>query len=103
MKRVKKGDKVRVIAGKERGKEGTILGFTHKGDRVLVEGLNIIKRHMRPTQAQPQGGIVEKEAGIHISNVMPLGPSGRPTRVQYRVNEDGKKVRYSAQFDETLD
>ena len=102
MNRIKKGDNVRVIAGKEKGREGTILGFSHNGDRVLVEGLNIVKRHTRPTSTNPQGGIVEKEAGIHVSNVMPLTPSGEATRVQFRV-EDGQKVRYSTKHDETLD
>jgi large subunit ribosomal protein L24 len=103
MQRLRKGDNVRVIAGKEKGKEGKILGFTHNNDRVLVEGLNIIKRHTRPTTAQPQGGIVEKEAGIHVSNVQPLTPGGRTTRVQYRLNEEGRKIRYSARHDEALD
>ena len=102
MKRIKKGDNVRVIAGKEKGREGKILGFSNSGERVLVEGLNIVKRHSRPTSTNPQGGIVEKEAGIHVSNVMPLTPGGAATRVQYRV-EDGQKVRYSAKHDEALD
>ena len=103
MKRIKKGDTVRVNAGKERGKEGKVLGFTHKGERVLVENLNIVKRHTRPTQTNPSGGIVEKEAGIHISNVMPLTSGGVPTRIQYRLDEDGKKARYSVKHDEYLD
>jgi len=103
MNRLRKGDSVKVISGKERGKEGKVLGFTHDGDRVLVEGLNIVKRHSRPTQASPQGGIVEKEAGIHASNVMLLSESGRTTRVGYRTNEEGQKVRYSRRFEENLD
>ena len=103
MNRLRKGDSVKVISGKERGKEGKVLGFTHDGDRVLVEGLNIVKRHSRPTQASPQGGIVEKEAGIHASNVMLLSESGRTTRVGYRTNEEGQKVRYSLRSGEDLD
>lgn len=103
MQRIRKGDKVRVIAGKEKGKEGEVIGFTNEGLRVLVEKLNIVKRHTRPTQANQAGGIIEKEAGIEISNLMPLTPSGKPTRVQFRVNADGKKVRYSAKHDEYLD
>jgi len=103
MNLLRKGDSVKVISGKERGKEGKVLGFTHDGDRVLVEGLNIVKRHSRPTQASPQGGIVEKEAGIHASNVMLLSESGRTTRVGYRTNEEGQKVRYSRRFEENLD
>ena len=102
MNRIKKGDNVRVIAGKDKGREGKILGFSNNGERVLVEGLNIVKRHTKPTTASPQGGIVEKEAGIHVSNVMPLTPSGEPTRVQFKT-DDGQKVRYSAKHDETLD
>ena len=103
MKRIKKGDTVRVLAGKDKGKDGKVLGFTHDGNRVLVENLNIIKRHTRPSQANQQGGIVEREAGIHISNVMPLAPSGAPTRVQFVLDESGKKVRYSPKYEEYLD
>jgi large subunit ribosomal protein L24 len=103
MNRLRKGDSVKVLSGRERGKEGKILGFTHDGDRVLVEGLNIVKRHSRPTSANPQGGIIEKEAGIHASNVMPLTESGRATRVSYRTNEEGQKVRYSVRYDEALE
>ncbi|PIE65910.1 MAG: 50S ribosomal protein L24 [Deltaproteobacteria bacterium] len=103
MKRIKKGDTVRVIAGKERGKEGTVLAFSHKGKRALVEKLNMVKRHTRPTATNQAGGIIEKEAGIDLSNLMPLTPSGKPTRVQFRVNEDGDKVRYSKKYDEYLD
>jgi len=103
MNRIKKGDMVRVIAGKEKGKEGKVLGFSHKGDRAIVEKLNMVKRHTRPTQTNQAGGIIEKEAGIELSNLMPLTPSGKPTRVQFRVNEDGHKVRYSSKYDEYLD
>lgn len=103
MQRVKKDDQVRVISGRARGREGRVLGFTHGGDRVLVEGLNLVKKHQRPTQSNPRGGIVEKEAGIDVSNVMPLTPSGRPTRVQFRLDEDGRKKRYSKRYDEYLD
>ena len=103
MNRLRKGDNVKIVSGKERGKEGKILGFTHDGNRVLVEGLNIVKRHSRPTQAAPQGGIVEKEAGIHVSNVMLLTDEGRTTRIGYRSNEEGQKVRYSLRSGEDLD
>lgn len=103
MNRLRKGDSVKVLSGRERGKEGKILGFSHDGNRVLVEGLNIVKRHSRPTSGNPQGGIIEKEAGIHVSNVMPLTESGRATRVSYRTNEEGQKVRYSVRHDEELD
>jgi large subunit ribosomal protein L24 len=103
MQRIRKGDKVRVIAGKEKGKEGEVIGFTHDGERALVEKLNIVKRHTRPTQANQAGGIIEKEAGIHVSNLQPLTPSGKPTRVQFRENAEGDKVRFSAKHNEYLD
>ncbi|MFI3210113.1 MAG: 50S ribosomal protein L24 [Peptostreptococcaceae bacterium] len=93
--RVKKGDTVVVIAGKDKGKKGTIVKVMPKTNRVLVEGVNIITKHQKPTAINPQGGIVNKEASIHISNVMPLDPeTGKGTRVRYEVKE-GKKVRVS--------
>jgi large subunit ribosomal protein L24 len=100
---VKKGDKVMVISGKEKGKTGTIIAAFPKTDRVLVEGLNLVKKHMKPNQANPQGGIVSQEASIHVSNVMLIDPkSGEPTRVSYKV-EDGKKVRVAKKSGETID
>jgi large subunit ribosomal protein L24 len=91
---VKKGDKVQVISGKDKGKQGVILASFPKNNRVLVEGVNIIKKHSKPTQANPQGGIIEKEAPIHVSNVMALDPkTGVPTRVGYQL-VDGKKSTY---------
>ena len=93
--RVKKGDTVVVIAGKDKGKKGTVLKVMPKTNRVLVEGVNMITKHQKPTAVNPQGGIVTKEASIHISNVMPLDPeTGKGTRVRYEVRE-GKKVRVS--------
>ena len=90
---VKKGDRVMVISGKDKGKTGVILTAYPKKDRVLVEGVNIIKKHIKPNQANPQGGIVSQEAAIHVSNVMLIDPkTGEPTRVGYKV-EDGKKVK----------
>ncbi|WP_033542789.1 50S ribosomal protein L24 [Planococcus sp. CAU13] len=90
---VKKGDTVKVISGKDKGKTGVVLTAIPKKDRVIVEGINIIKKHTKPNQANPQGGIVSQEAAIHVSNVMLLDPkSGEPTRVGYKI-EDGKKVR----------
>ncbi len=81
MNRIKKGDNVQVIAGKERGKQGKVLGFTHDGQRVLVETLNIVKRHTRPTQTIPQGGIVEKEAGYpHLQRAAPHPERAAHTR-----------------------
>ncbi|PZX03606.1 large subunit ribosomal protein L24 [Psychrobacillus insolitus] len=99
---VKKGDKVMVIAGKDKGKTGVILTSFPKKDRVLVEGVNIIKKHMKPNQANPQGGIVSQEAAIHVSNVMLIDPkTGEPTRVGYKV-EDGKKVRVAKKSGEVI-
>lgn len=100
---VKKGDKVVVISGKDKGKQGTILEAYPKKNRVLVEGVNIVKKHAKPSQANPQGGIISREAAIHVSNVMPLDPkSGKPTRVGYKI-ENGKKVRVAKISGETLD
>jgi len=93
--RVKKGDTVVVIAGKDKGKKGTVVKVMPKANRVLVEGVNMITKHQKPTAMNPQGGIVNKEASIHISNVMPLDPeTGKGTRVRYEVKE-GKKARVS--------
>lgn len=100
---VKKGDKVQVISGKDKGKQGVILEAFPKKERVLVEGVNIVKKHAKPSQANPQGGILEMEAAIHVSNVMPLDPkTNEPTRVGYKV-EDGKKVRIAKKSGEALD
>ena len=100
---VKKGDTVKVISGKDKGKTGVVLTALPKKDRVLVEGVNIVKKHTKPNQANPQGGIVSQEAAIHVSNVMLIDPkSGEPTRVGYKV-EDGKKVRVAKKSGEKLD
>ena len=100
---VKKGDKVKVISGKDRGKEGTILEAYPKKDRVLVEGINMVKKHAKPSQENPQGGILELEASIHVSNVMPIdSKSGEPTRVGYE-ERDGKKVRIAKKSGEAVD
>ena len=90
---VKTGDTVIVIAGKEKGKKGKIIALSEK-DRVVVEGLNLVKRHTKPSQNNPQGGIITKEAAIHVSNVMLVDPeSGKPTRVRTVQQADGTKVR----------
>ncbi len=100
---VKKGDKVVVISGKEKGKQGVVLEAFPKKDRVLVEGVNIVKKHAKPSQANPQGGIFEQEAAIHVSNVMIIDPkTGNPTRVGYQT-VDGKKVRVAKKSGESLD
>ncbi|MGE6593255.1 50S ribosomal protein L24 [Bacillus mycoides] len=100
---VKKGDKVQVITGKDKGKQGVILVALPKQNRVIVEGVNIVKKHSKPSQLNPQGGIITKEAPIHVSNVMVLDPkTGEPTRVGFKV-EDGKKVRIAKKSGELLD
>ncbi|WP_075980326.1 50S ribosomal protein L24 [Bacillus massilinigeriensis] len=100
---VKKGDKVMVISGKDKGKTGVILAAYPKQDKVIVEGVNIVKKHSKPSQVNPQGGIISQEAPIHVSNVMPVDPkSGQPTRVGYK-EVDGKKVRVAKKSGEVLD
>jgi large subunit ribosomal protein L24 len=100
---VKKGDKVMVISGKDKGKTGVILASFPKKDRVIVEGVNIVKKHSKPSQVNPQGGIINQEAPIHVSNVMPIDPkTGEPTRVGVKV-VDGKKVRIAKKSGEVLD
>ncbi len=91
---VKKGDTVLVIAGKDAGKKGKVLEVRPKDSRVTVEGINIVKRHTKPTQGAPQGGIVEKEAAIASSNVMLFCPKcSKPTRIQKKMMADGALVR----------
>jgi large subunit ribosomal protein L24 len=99
---IKKGDVVKVIAGKYKGKEGKVLKVFLKTDRVIIEGVNLVKRATRPSQQNPQGGIVEKEAAIHVSNAM-LVVNGTPTRVGTRILKDGSKVRFSKKTGETVE
>jgi len=94
--RLRKNDRVKVISGNNKGKEGKILKIYPAKDRVIVEGVNIIKRHTRPNQKNPQGGISQREAPIHVSNVMLVDPkAGEPTRLGVKVIEEegGKKKR----------
>lgn len=100
---VKKGDKVMVISGKDKGKTGIVLAAYPKNNRVIVEGVNIAKIHSKPSHANPQGGIFNQEAPVHVSNVMPIDPkSNEPTRVGYKL-VDGKKVRVAKKSGEILD
>ncbi|OIK57384.1 50S ribosomal protein L24 [Oenococcus oeni] len=87
---IKTGDKVRVIAGKDKGKEGSVIKVFLKTDRVIVEGVNKVKKHQKPTQAEPKGGIIEKEAAIHVSNVMLLDASKKKT-IRASKRESNKK------------
>jgi large subunit ribosomal protein L24 len=101
---VKKGDKVVVIAGKDKAKTGKVLLVLPKEERVIVEGVNIVKRHTKPNPVNPEGGIIEKEAPVHISNVQVADPkSGQPTRIGYKLLQDGTKVRYAKKSGEVID
>jgi len=101
--KIRKGDKVVVITGKDKGKTGEVVRVLVKELRVVVQGVNIVRRHQRQT-AQQQGGIVTKEAPIHISNVAHIDPnSDRPTRVAWRVLEDGRKVRVAKRSGAPID
>ncbi len=103
-RKIRKDDEVVVLAGRDKGKRGAVLRIITKTERVLVEGVNVTKRHVKPTQGDPQGGIVEREAPIHISNVALIDPdSNRPTRVRYKKLEDGRKVRVAARSGEVID
>jgi large subunit ribosomal protein L24 len=93
MDRIRKGDLVVVVAGKEKGKRGKVLSIVKKTGRVVVERVMMVKRHTKPSQKSPQGGIIEKEGSVHLSNVMPVDPgTDKPTRVKVK-NEDGTRRR----------
>ncbi len=101
--RLLKGDTVVVISGKDKGKKGKVMRVLREDDRVLVEGVNLVKRHQRPTPRNPSGGIVEREQPLHASKVMPVDPkTGLGTRVRIKVLEGGKKVRISVKSGEEL-
>jgi large subunit ribosomal protein L24 len=101
---IKKGDTVVVITGNYRGQKGRVLEVIRKTDRAIVEGVNLIKKHSRPTTDYPQGGIIEKEAPIHISNLMLVDPkTGERTRIGRRLDENkGKLIRYSKKSGEEI-
>jgi len=102
-RRIRKDDDVIVLSGRERGKRGKVLRIYSGDDRALVQGVNMVKRHTRPSPGQP-GGIVEKEAPLHISNLAHVDPKGNgPTRVGFKVLEDGRKVRYAKKSGEVID
>jgi large subunit ribosomal protein L24 len=102
--RIKKGDKVVVITGKDKKKTGLVLTVYPKGSRVLVEGVNLVKKHAKPSAQNPEGGIIEKAAPIHISNVALADPkTGLPTRFGYKFLADGTKVRYAKKSGEVIE
>ena len=101
--RIKKGDNVMVITGKDKGKTGEVLNVLPAQQKVVVRGVNIIKRHTKPSQTAP-GGIIERENAIHLSNVAVIDPtSNKATKIGFRTLEDGRKVRFSKSSNEILD
>ncbi len=102
-RKIKKGDRVTVISGRNKGKAGEVVRILTKLDRAIVQGVNMVKRHRRPSAASP-GGIDEIEAPIHISNLAHIDPKTRlPTRVGYRFMEDGRKMRFAKRSGEIID
>ena len=99
--RIKSGMNVKVIRGNHKGKEGKVLRVINDKNRFIIEGVNLIKKHTKPSQDNPKGGIVEKEGSLHISNVMYVH-SGTPTRIGYKKLEDGSKVRISVKSGEEI-
>ena len=99
--KIKKGDRVVLLAGRDKGKQGSVLQVFPKEERVLIQGLNIVKRHTKPSQGDPQGGVKTKEAPVHVSNVAIVDSKGKPTRVGFRVEGD-KKVRFAKTTGEVI-
>lgn len=100
--KIKAGDQIVVLAGADRGKEGEVVKVFPKKNRAIVQGVNMIKKHTKPSAQNPQGGIIETEASIHISNLALIDPeTGKATRVGYKI-EDGKKVRVSKKSGKTI-
>jgi large subunit ribosomal protein L24 len=99
--KIKKGDRVVLLAGKDKGRSGQVTKVLPKDGRVFVSGLNLVKRHTKPSQADPQGGVKTKEASIHVSNVAIADSKGQPTRVGFRIEGD-KKVRFAKTTGEVI-
>lgn len=100
---IKKGDMVRVIAGDSKNKEGKVLSVDVEKQRAIVEGLNLCKKATKPSAQNPQGGIIEMEAPIHVSNLQVIDPaSGKPTKIGRKLNENGKLVRYAKKSGEEI-
>ena len=99
--KIKKDDKVRIITGENKGSEGKVLKVLKNKKKVLVEGVNIVKKHSKPNSKNPQGGIIEKESPVDISNLSLINSDGQNTRLGYRF-EDGKKVRYAKKNNEII-
>jgi large subunit ribosomal protein L24 len=102
--KVKKGDRVVVLTGRDKGREGEVLKVMPKENRVIVQGVAQVRRHTKPSARSPEGGIVTKEAAINVSNVAHLDPKdGKPTRVGFKFLEDGRKVRFAKRSGEVID
>ena len=100
---IKKGDTVKVLTGDSKGQQGRVLSLNKEKDTAIVEGVNLISKHTKPNAKSPQGGILKKEASIHISNLMMVDPSsGKPTRVGRKLNDKNKLVRYSKKSGEEI-
>ncbi|MGE0076970.1 MAG: 50S ribosomal protein L24 [Bacteroidales bacterium] len=100
---IKKGDLVYVISGESKGQQGKVLSVLVKDERALVEGVNMVSKHTKPNSKYPQGGIIKKEAPIHISNLMLIDPTtGKPSRIGRKLNNDGKLVRFSKKSGEEI-
>ena len=103
MQKIRKGDKVVVLTGKDKGRTGEVLAVMPKEDRAVVRGLNMVKRHQRQTQTQ-EAGIINKEASLHLSNLAVADPKdGKPTRVGTKILNDGRKVRFAKRSGEQID
>ncbi len=99
--KIKKGDSVVVLTGKDKGRRGTVLKVLPENERVLVQGVNMVQRHTRQSQTNPNGGIINKEASLHVSNVSLVDSNGKPTRVGFKVEGD-KKVRVAKTTGEVI-
>tara|TARA_Y100000746_G_scaffold44592_1_gene34014 strand:+ start:2205 stop:2519 length:315 start_codon:yes stop_codon:yes gene_type:complete len=99
---IKKGDTVKVLSGADNGKTGKIINVDREKGRAFVEGVNLVSKHTKPSAANPQGGIVKREASVHISNLMVVDSKGQASRTGRKLNKDGKLVRYSKKSGEVL-
>ena len=102
MMKIKKNDNVQVISGNHKGKTGRIIKVLNSKNRAIVEGINKVKKHVRPNQENPQGGIIEKEMSLHLSNLMLLY-KGKPVKVGFKVLKDGKKIRINRTNGDSID
>ena len=100
--KIKKGDKVVVLAGRDKGRSGEVIEIHTRAERATVRGINMVKRHQKQT-AQQEGGIISKEAPIHLSNIAIVGKDGKPTRVGFKIHADGKKVRVAKRSGAEID